>query len=81
MKASADTPFVPLNIAVLTVSDTRTFENDSSGQVFVDRLTAAGHRLAQRVLLKDDLYKIRDLDRRRQRAGGAHHRRYRFYRT
>ena len=59
MKAKADTPFVPLNIAVLTVSDTRTFENDTSGQMFVDRLTAAGHGLIERVLLKDDLYKIR----------------------
>ena len=59
MKAKADAPFVPLNIAVLTVSDTRTLETDTSGQVFVDRLLAAGHRLAERVLLKDDLYKIR----------------------
>ena len=59
MKAKADTPFVALNIAVLTVSDARTFETDSSGQMFVDRLSAAGHRLAERVLLKDDLYKIR----------------------
>ena len=59
MKAKADVPFVPLNIAVLTVSDTRTLETDTSGQVFVDRLAAAGHNLAARVLLKDDLYKIR----------------------
>lgn len=59
MKAKADVPFVPLNIAVLTVSDTRTLETDTSGQVFVDRLTEAGHGLAARVLLKDDLYKIR----------------------
>jgi molybdenum cofactor biosynthesis protein B len=59
MKAKADAPFVPLNIAVLTVSDTRTLDTDTSGQVFVDRLTAAGHHLAERVLLKDDLYKIR----------------------
>ena len=59
MKAKADAPFVSLNIAVLTVSDTRTLETDTSGQVFVDRLAAAGHRLAERVLLKDDLYKIR----------------------
>ena len=51
MKAKADTPFVPLNIAVLTVSDTRTFDTDTSGQLFVDRLTAAGHQLAARVLL------------------------------
>lgn len=59
MKAKADVPFVPLNIAVLTVSDTRTLETDTSGQVFIDRLGAAGHNLAARVLLKDDLYKIR----------------------
>ena len=59
MKAKADAPFVPLNIAVLTVSDTRTLDTDTSGQVFVDRLSAAGHHLAERVLLKDDLYKIR----------------------
>ena len=59
MKAKADVPFAPLNIAVLTVSDTRTLETDTSGQVFVERLGAAGHRLAARVLLKDDLYKIR----------------------
>ncbi|MCP6440752.1 molybdopterin-binding protein, partial [Klebsiella pneumoniae] len=50
---------MPLNIAVLTVSDTRSLETDTSGQLFVDRLTAAGHSLSARVLLKDDLYKIR----------------------
>ena len=59
MKHKADAVFVPLAIAVLTVSDTRTFETDTSGQLLVDRLSAAGHQLAQRVLLKDDLYKIR----------------------
>ena len=59
MKAKADVPFVPLNIAVLTVSDTRTVETDTSGQLFVDRLSAAGHGLYARALLKDDLYKIR----------------------
>ena len=50
---------MPLNIAVLTVSDTRTPDTDTSGQMFVDRLSEAGHHLAERVLLKDDLYKIR----------------------
>ena len=59
MSHKAETSFVPLNIAVLTVSDTRTFDTDTSGQLFVDRLQAAGHRLAARVLLKDDLYRIR----------------------
>lgn len=59
MSHKPDQPFVPLNIAVLTVSDTRTTENDTSGQLLVDRLAEAGHRLAARVLLKDDLYRIR----------------------
>jgi molybdenum cofactor biosynthesis protein B len=51
--------FVPLNIAVLTVSDTRTFDNDTSGELLASRSVEIGHRLAARVLLKDDLYKIR----------------------
>ncbi len=59
MSHKAEAVFVPLNIAVLTVSDTRSLETDTSGQLFVDRLGAAGHNLAARVLLKDDLYKIR----------------------
>lgn len=59
MSHKAETTFVPLNIAVLTVSDTRTFDNDTSGQYFVDRLQEAGHRLTDRRLLKDDLYVIR----------------------
>nr|MBF0682942.1 molybdenum cofactor biosynthesis protein B [Pseudomonas sp.] len=59
MSRHAEQSFVPLNIAVLTVSDTRTTETDTSGQLLVDRLTGAGHRLAARVLLKDDLYRIR----------------------
>ena len=59
MSHLADQSFVPLNIAVLTVSDTRTMETDTSGQLLVDRLLAAGHRLAARVLLKDDIYRIR----------------------
>ncbi|WP_252271467.1 molybdenum cofactor biosynthesis protein B [Pseudomonas subflava] len=59
MSHKAEAAFAPLNIAVLTVSDTRTLDTDTSGQLFVDRLTAAGHHLAARVLLKDDLYRIR----------------------
>jgi molybdenum cofactor biosynthesis protein B len=47
-------PFIPVNIAVLTVSDTRTIETDTSGQTLVDRLTTAGHRLADRAIVKDD---------------------------
>lgn len=49
----------PLNIAVLTVSDTRTFENDTSGQYLVDALKEDGHHLADRALLKDDVYQLR----------------------
>lgn len=51
--------FMPLNIAVLTVSDSRTLEQDSSGQYLVDQLSAAGHHLADRELIKDDIYQIR----------------------
>ncbi|MFV0513834.1 MAG: molybdenum cofactor biosynthesis protein B [Jhaorihella sp.] len=46
--------FIPVRIAVLTVSDTRTPEQDRSGQVLVDRLTAAGHVLADRRILRDE---------------------------
>ena len=48
-----------LNIAVLTVSDTRTPETDTSGQTLVDCLSEAGHKSIARQLLKDDLYAIR----------------------
>ncbi len=59
MSVKADALFVPLNIAVLTVSDTREYATDTSGQVLVSRLLEAGHTLSERNLLKDDLYKIR----------------------
>ena len=52
-------PFIPLNIAVLTVSDTRTLDQDTSGKYLVDSLTQAGHRLAERALTTDDIYQIR----------------------
>lgn len=51
--------FLPLNVAVLTISDTRTLDTDSSGQVLEDGLKAAGHRLAQRAIEPDDIYRIR----------------------
>ncbi|MFT3809380.1 MAG: molybdenum cofactor biosynthesis protein B [Micropepsaceae bacterium] len=47
-------PFVPVRIAVLTVSDTRTQADDRSGDTLVARLTEAGHTLADRAILKDD---------------------------
>lgn len=51
--------FTPLNIAILTVSDSRTLDQDNSGQYLVDQLTEAGHQLADRELIKDDIYQIR----------------------
>lgn len=54
-----NTAFKPLGIAVLTISDTRTAENDTSGQALVDGLTAAGHRLAEKLIVPDDIYIIR----------------------
>jgi molybdenum cofactor biosynthesis protein B len=51
-------PFRPLNIAVLTVSDSRTLADDRSGDLLVERLTSAGHRLAARALVVDDAEKI-----------------------
>lgn len=51
--------FIPLNIAVLTVSDTRNEENDSSGQTLVQRLREAGHQLAAKSIVPDNIYQIR----------------------
>lgn len=50
---------IPLNVAVLTISDTRTDDTDRSGQSLVERLTAAGHRLADKRIVPDDVYRIR----------------------
>ncbi len=44
-----------VNIAILTVSDTRTLDNDTSGQTLVDRLQAAGHHLADRKIVRDEI--------------------------
>lgn len=52
-------PFIPLNVAVLTVSDTRTRATDTSGDLIEERLKAAGHRVAARVILKDDVDALR----------------------
>ncbi|MDE1467530.1 molybdenum cofactor biosynthesis protein B [Aurantiacibacter sp. D1-12] len=51
--------FYPLNVAVLTVSDTRTPDNDTSGGLLADRLQAAGHRLAGRCIVPDEVDAIR----------------------
>ena len=52
-------PFVPLGIAVLTISDTRSLEDDKSGATLAERLTKAGHRLADRAIVQDDVEAIR----------------------
>jgi len=46
----------PLNIAVLTISDTRSLDTDKSGDYLSDALTTAGHKLTERDLVKDDIY-------------------------
>jgi molybdopterin adenylyltransferase len=51
--------FYPLRIAVLTVSDSRTDETDNSGGLLVERLTAAGHELAGKAIVRDDIEAIR----------------------
>ena len=51
--------FVPLNIAVLTVSDTRSSADDRSGSLLAERIEAAGHRVAARTIVTDDVDKIR----------------------
>ncbi len=56
---SASDQFIPVNIAVLTVSDTRTEETDTSGKVLVEGLQSAGHKLADKKITLDDIYQIR----------------------
>ena len=51
--------FHPLRIAVLTVSDTRTEDSDTSGRTLVERLTTVGHELAGRAIVTDDVEAIR----------------------
>ena len=59
MTTAAD--FIPLCLCVLTVSDSRTLAEDSSGDYLIAALTEAGHRLQQRALLPDDRYRLRAL--------------------
>src|SRR6266850_8550592 len=56
--------FIPLNIALLTISDTRLLADDKSGATLADRLTAAGHKLATREIVVDDVEAIRVIIRR-----------------
>ena len=56
---SQERQFIPLSISVLTISDTRGEAEDKSGKLLVDRLTAAGHRLFEKKIVRDDKYAIR----------------------
>ncbi len=53
-KIKGDRRFIPVNIAVLTVSDTRTESDDTSGQTLVERIANAGHKLVDRAIVIDD---------------------------
>ncbi len=57
-------PFIPVNVAVLTVSDTRTAADDTSGDALADRIAKAGHRVADRAIEKDDAGAIEALLRK-----------------
>ncbi|MBE0531196.1 MAG: molybdenum cofactor biosynthesis protein B [Rhodospirillales bacterium] len=54
-KITGERPFLAVNIAVLTVSDSRTLESDRSGDTLVERIAAAGHKVAARQIVKDDI--------------------------
>ena len=66
--------FYPLNIAVLTVSDSRTEETDTSGGLLIERAKAAGHTLVDRSIVKDEVSEIRASRRHRlsRRRAAAH---------
>lgn len=56
---SVEKEFITMNIAVLTISDTRTIETDSSGQYLADQVEAMGHSLIAREIIIDDVYLLR----------------------
>lgn len=57
--ATAPRDFLPARIAVITISDTRTLADDKSGQTLADRVTASGHQLVSRGIVKDEVPEIR----------------------
>lgn len=59
MAADSTREFIPLNIAVLVVSDSRTETTDKSGKLLVQRLADAGHKLHEKKMVPDDVYQIR----------------------
>jgi len=61
MSSKTPKPFVPLNIAVLTVSDTRDENTDTSGQYLANTIAEEGHKLADKQIVKDDIYQMRSV--------------------
>ena len=59
MSHTTDAPFIPLNMTILTVSDTRSLAEDTSGQYLADQLIEAGHSMVDRQICPDDIYQIR----------------------
>ena len=56
---NSDREFIPLSVAVLTVSDSRTEQTDKSGALLAERAVSAGHQLAEKRIVADDVYRIR----------------------
>jgi len=71
-KSGSTREFKSLNIAVMTVSDSRTAANDTSGDALVKLLTEAGHRLAERCIVPDDIYRMRAVVSQWVAAGDVH---------
>jgi len=61
MSKQENSAFIPLSIAVLTVSDTRDESTDTSGKALVERVASAGHKLAAKHIVKDDIYQLRSI--------------------
>ena len=59
MNIPTERQFIPLNIAVLVVSDTRTEVDDTSGKLLVDRITETGHLVIEKLIVPDNIYQIR----------------------
>lgn len=59
--AAKSIEFIPLNVAVLTVSDTRDDETDTSGRFLADAVVESGHLLVDKVIVKDDKYQLREV--------------------
>ncbi|MCP3868042.1 MAG: molybdenum cofactor biosynthesis protein B [Gammaproteobacteria bacterium] len=64
--------FVPLNIAVLTVSDTRTEETDKSGKILKEAAEKSGHQVVEKTIVKDDIYQMRAVFSRWIADSGVH---------